>query len=239
VHGLPLSILFILITTMKYKLPIIIINFKTYKEIYGNNGLKIAKAAEQVSKEEGLTIMIAPPIAEVMLYTTQINIPVISQHVDAHEPDRGTGMIPVELIKSTGAVGSIVNHSEHPVNLNSISFVVDKLKKYDMISCVCVQRSSEAGSIAILNPDMVAIEPPELIGGNISVSTAKPEIVAYSVENVREQSNEVAVLCGAGIKSDEDVKKAVDLDVDGILISSGVVLSKNPKEIIENLASGF
>ena len=97
--------------------------------------------------------------------------------------------------------------------------------------------SSEKGSH--LNPDMIAVEPPELIGGDISVSTAKPEIISDTVEIVKEINSDISVLCGAGVKNQEDVSKAITLCSEGILLSSGVVKTSEPRKVLLDLIKGL
>ncbi len=94
-------------------------------------------------------------------------------------------------------------------------------------------------SIAKLNPDFITIEPPELIGGDISVSKANPEIIKKSVDIVRKISPKAMVLCGAGIKTKEDVEKAIQLGAKGVLVASGVVKIKNLEETMEELLKGL
>ena len=59
----------------------------------------------------------------------------------------------------------------------------------------------EAKALAKLNPTYIAVEPPELIGGDISVTTADPAIVSDTVAAVKSVQPKVRVLCGAGVKS--------------------------------------
>ena len=56
----------------------------------------------------------------------------------------------------------------------------------------------EAHQLAGLGPTFIAVEPPELIGGEISVTTADPAIVSETVDAVRGINPNVRVLCGAG-----------------------------------------
>jgi len=93
--------------------------------------------------------------------------------------------------------------------------------------------------IAELGPDFIAVEPPELIGGKISVSDAKPEVISDSVKAVKSINNKIKVLCGAGIHNKEDVKKAVDLGADGILVSSGIVKARNQEAALKDLVNGL
>ncbi|HID24959.1 MAG TPA: triose-phosphate isomerase, partial [Thermoplasmata archaeon] len=85
----------------------------------------------------------------------------------------------------------------------------------------------------------VAVEPPELIGGDISVTSANPEIVTGTVEAVRSINNDIRILCGAGVKNGDDVKKALELGTDGVLLASGVVKAKDKKMVLLDLAKGL
>ena len=66
------------------------------------------------------------------------------------------------------------------------------------MSVACTNNVDTSAAAAILKPDFVAIEPPELIGSGIPVSQAEPEIVEGTVEVIHDISPEVGVLCGAG-----------------------------------------
>jgi len=50
---------------------------------------------------------------------------------------------------------------------------------------------------------------------------------------------DIPVLCGAGIVDEEDVKKAVELGVAGILVSSGIIKSKDPLSTMLKMASAL
>jgi len=97
----------------------------------------------------------------------------------------------------------------------------------------------DAEKIAYLNPDFIAVEPPELIGGTVSVSDAKPEIISSSVKAVKLINNKIKVLCGAGIHNKDDVKKAIKLGAEGVLVASGIVKAENQKTALRDLVNGF
>ncbi|MGC8581962.1 MAG: triose-phosphate isomerase [Thermoplasmata archaeon] len=222
-----------------HTLPVVVINFKSYEQIYGEKGLNIAKYAEKASLENDISIYVAPPVIDIYQYAKALSIPVIAQHVDSAEPSRNTGFITVEMLGSAGAHGSLLNHSEHPISLHDIAISINKLKSMNLKSIVCAPTSEEASAIAMLSPDFIAIEPPELIAGNVSVSKARPELISDTVEKVRKVMPKMPILCGAGIKDGSDVKKAVDLETDGILVASGVVISKDPKRSLDELLKAF
>jgi triosephosphate isomerase len=93
--------------------------------------------------------------------------------------------------------------------------------------------------IAIFSPDFLAIEPPELIGGSVSVTTADPGIVKGTVNEVKKANKKIKVLCGAGIKKGDDVKKAIELGTDGVLLASGVVKATDKEKVMRNLVKGL
>ena len=217
---------------------VMVVNTKAYREGMGNEAIKIAKIMEKVGKETGIRMIIAVQHADVYRVASNVEIDVFAQHIDAIEYGSHTGWILAEGLKEAGAGGSIINHSEHPVTINEIKRSVEILRKNKMESIVCASDNEIAKSVAVFQPDYVAVEPPELIGGDISVTKTKPSVVKNAVESVRKVSNS-AVLCGAGIKNGEDVRKAIELGSSGILVASGVVKAKNKEKIIMEMASAM
>lgn len=217
--------------------PLILINLKTYTEGMGNRAHMIAKAAEQVADESGVTIGVAPSPIDLHPLCHHFSIPVYAQHVDGCEPGANTGHITVEAIRVAGARGSLVNHSERRLTIAEIEASVRGLRARNLIAVVCSNNEMTSAGAAALGPDYVAIEPPELIGSGVSVSKANPEIIRRSVAAVQAVSPKVKVLTGAGIQSGECVKIAVDLGTDGVLLASSVVKSKEPGMVLRDLVS--
>ena len=200
----------------------LIINLKNYNEVSGENSLKIVEDAKKVCLLNRKNIIIAPPPSSILALSKQ-GVPIISQHVDDSTIGATTGFIIPEILKSYGAVGSIINHSEHKIEHSQIKNLVKRLRDLDMISIVCADDMDEVEAISRFSPDYLAIEPPELIGKGIAVSKANPSIIKDSVGLVKQISSTVRVLCGAGIVDKNDIEKALELGSEGILISSGVV----------------
>ncbi|MGB7633391.1 MAG: triose-phosphate isomerase, partial [Nitrososphaeraceae archaeon] len=217
----------------------LIINFKNYLEIAGEKGLELSKVSEQVSNDTGVDIIISPPQPALSQVCATVKTPVLSQHVDFSKPGSTTGFIVPEIVKSYGAVGSLINHSEHRIDsIDSIRELVSILKNLQMVSIVCVRTPEEAGTIANFNPDFIAIEPPELIGSGKAVSTENPSIVTKSISAVVERSDSSKVICGAGIVDKADVESALRLGAKGVLVASGIIKAKSWYDKIHELASG-
>jgi triosephosphate isomerase (TIM) len=217
--------------------PLVLVNLKTYKEGMGNRAHLIATEAERVMRESGVTIGLAPSYIDLHPLAHHFAIPVYAQHVDGCEPGANTGHITVEAIRTAGAAGSLVNHSERRLTLADIESSVRGLQAHKLISVVCSNNEMASAGAAALGPDYVAIEPPELIGSGVSVSKANPEIIRKSVAAVHAINPKVKVLTGAGIQSGECVKIAIDLGTDGVLLASSVVKSKEPGTVLRDLVS--
>lgn len=219
------------------KLPILIINLKEYEQVLGERPIKFAEIAKKLSDKHNVTILIAPP--DPLIDNTAKIILTVSQHLDPYEPGAHTGALLAKEVKELGAIGSLINHSEKRIPHEDIEKCVDLCKEYELISIVCAKDNEEVKKLAKFNPDFIAIEPPELIGGDVSVSTARPEIVKNSVNDVKRISPRTHVLCGAGIKTREDVKKAIELGTKGVILASGVVKAGNVEKAIEELIMGM
>ena len=215
-----------------------IINFKNYDNISGSRSLELAKIASKISRKYKIKIVVCPP-QQVISEITKVSIPVFAQHVDNKEMGSTTGYIVPELVKKSRVSGSLVNHSEHRLASKDIKELVSRLKVLKMTSVVCVKNVSEARKYAKLNPDYIAIEPPELIGTGKAVSKEKPEVIIKSVRAVKDAKNSTRLLCGAGIISGNDVARALELGANGILVASGIVKAKNWERVIEEFSMAF
>jgi triosephosphate isomerase len=215
-----------------------VINCKNYEEIAGEKIIKFVKTAEKVSKKYKVKIAISPPQHLIGLVANS-SIPILAQHVDDYKVGSTTGFVIPELLKKSKVKGSLINHSEHRISSNEIQKLVLKLKQLKMISVVCVKDVVEVKKYAKLNPDYIAIEPPELIGSGKAVSKEKPELIEKAAEAVKSARNKTKLLCGAGIVSGEDVAKAIELGSKGILVASGIIKAKDWNNIMSEFAKSM
>jgi len=221
------------------EIPIIIINFKCYEQATGKKAVELAKVCDSVTKDFKKSIAVSPQFCDIYSVSKEVDIPVLSQHIDPIEPGSHTGHVLPLSVKKAGAVGTLINHSERKLTLDEIKKRVDIAKKYGLISICCSGNLEESKKIAKFDPDFIAYEPPELIGTGIPVSKTKPEVVSNTVKEVKKINPKVKVLCGAGITNGEDVKKAIELGTVGVLLASGVVKSENPRKVLEDMAKSL
>lgn len=216
-------------------LPVIIVNFKTYPSATGKEALELAKIHDKVAKETGASIAIAVQPVDMKMITDQVSIPVLGQHFDAAEEGAFTGHITPHSLQKSGAYGSLLNHAERKLELDDLQKAIDMARSMGLFTVACADTIYTGNAIVELDPDLVAVEPPELIGGDVSVCKANPQIVVDAVEMIGKGK----VLVGAGIKTKEDVASAVKCGASGVLLASGITKSLNPEEKLHELVEGL
>jgi triosephosphate isomerase len=222
---------------LDYSKPFIVLNFKTYKEASGEYALRLAKAAENVQRKTGLNFIVASQAIDLKEIAAAVRIPVYAQHTDYAAIGKSTGNIIAENLMDINVHGTLLNHSEKRLDARIIQKTVLRMKEIDLKTIVCVANNTEAkkySAIKPVRPDFIAIEPPELIGGETSVSSAKPDIIEKAVKACAG----VNVLVGAGIKDNNDLKVALSYGAKGVLLASHFVMSKDPEKFLMDLIRG-
>ena len=219
--------------------PLVVVNYKVYPQVTGKAAVALTQALERVAARVGGHLAVAPGAVELAAVAQATRLPVLAQHVDPLAPGAGTGHVTVESLQAAGAKGSLVNHAERKVGLEVLQATVQRLRAAGMVSLVCAGTVEASRAAAALRPDLVAVEPPELIGGAVSVTSADPGIVRGAVDAVKAIAPEVRVLCGAGVKTGKDVRRALELGADGVLLASGVAAVKEPEKALLDLLEGL
>lgn len=217
------------------RLPIIVVNFKLYEQATGDNALELAKIHERVATETGASIAIAVNPLDLAIIAGQVKIPVFAQHIDPVKYGGHTGYILPDLIKEYGAYGTLLNHAEHPIEHETLAKSIERAREVGLFTIVCANTPQKAQEVVKLNPDLIAVEPPELIGGDVSITKAGPHIIEEAVKLIGENR----VLVGAGVRDPEDVTIALSLGAVGVLLASGVTKSDDPYSVLMGLVSGL
>ncbi len=210
--------------------PVIIVNFKTYAQATGERAERLAKLCEQAAKRHDADIRVAVQAADIYRVSSKVTIPVYAEHVDPIDPGQNTGFILPEDVKAEGAVGTLLNHSEHRLPGKQLEEAVRQAKEAGLKVVLCARTAEEGAALANLAPEFVAVEPPELIGGTVSVSAADPGLIKDAVKLIK-----APLLVGAGVHAAEDVRIALLLGAKGVLLASGVAKAKDPYEALEEL----
>ena len=219
--------------------PLICVNFKIHPQAFGEGAEKLALIMAKVAKEFNVRIVAAVSAFDLSPIVSKVDgLEVWSQHLDPIDQGSYTGSLQPKNAYFHGAKGTLLNHAENNISLETIEKTLSLIPE-GMVTCVCAADVEQARAIAAFGPDMIAVEPPELIGRDISVTTANPDIIKNTVEAVKSVNPNVEVLTGAGVKNGEDVKMAIKLGTIGVLLASGVTKSEDPEAVLRELCSSL
>lgn len=214
--------------------PLILLNFKLYEESSANKALSLAKRLAKVSRKK-YQIAVAPSLLTLKEVAQKTNLKVFSQHTDDVPLGAHTGRISPEELKRIGVKGTILNHSERKIPMKILKEVVEICRNKKLEVVICASSISEVKKVAELKPEYLAYEPKELIGGNTSVTEAKPDIIVKAVDLTAQINPKTKVLCGAGVHSKEDLGHALLLGTKGVLIGHAVPKARNPRKFLSEM----
>jgi len=215
--------------------PILLVNFKTYIESTGKDAVKLAKLIAKIAKQKKADVVIAVEAADIYPVSKAVKIPIYAQHIDPVEEGAHTGAVLAKDVKENGAKGTLLNHSEKRMKYRDLRKSIEIAKKNKLRTVVCVNNIATLRRVRRFKPDYIAIEPPALIGTGISVSTARPGLIRKAVKVARG----VPLLCGAGISSGSDVKRALELGASGVLAASAIVKARDQKAVILDMINAL
>ena len=216
--------------------PLIVVNFKTYASASGATAETLAVAMEAHSNGPARMVAVVSAFDLEAVRRAAPSLEVWSQHLDPVGQGGFTGWLEPKTAIHRGAQGTIINHAEHKVEMDHVQRLLPQLPE-DFPVCGCAADLEEAKSLAEMGPTFIAVEPPELIGGDISVTTADPSIVSDTVAVVKATNPDVRVLCGAGVKNGQDVATAIKLGAEGVLLASGVTKASDVTSVLNDLVS--
>ena len=214
--------------------PLIVVNFKTYSTALAEHAETLGKFMADV--ETNARVVAVTSAFDLSSVSSISGLEVWAQHLDPVGQGSHTGWLEPQTAIARGASGTIINHAEHKVSIDHVRDLMSMLPDGFPI-CACAADVAEARALAELGPTFIAVEPPELIGGDISVTTADPAIVSDTVAAVKEVNPGVRVLCGAGVKNGQDVATAISLGAEGVLLASGVTKASDVSSVLKDLVS--
>ncbi len=217
--------------------PLILINFKNYKEASGKKGISLARRVALVRTDK-YEIAVAPSLlmmGEVAKSVKNAGLSIFAQHADSVTYGKFTGSVSVKELRELKANGTLLNHSEKKLSKSALKNTIELCRKNRLKTIVCASNISEIKEVARLHPDFIAYEPKELIGKNMSVTETRPKIITKVVYLVNAISPKTRVLCGAGIHSKADLGHALLLGTSGVLIGHAVPKARNPQKFLEEM----
>ena len=218
---------------IKIKEPFFEIGPKAY--CYGDEMLKLAKAADEASAKYDVQIILTPQYTDIPFIAGETkHLLVFAQHMDSLSIGRGQGSVLPEAIKYAGADGIMLNHAEKRVSLAELNAAIKRADEVGLATMVCADTIEEAVAIANLNPNIIAAEQPELIGTG---QTSDTDYFKRAIEAVHSVNPEIKVLTAAGISNGDDVYNVIKKGASATGSSSAIFKAEDPAQMIEDMIS--
>lgn len=217
----------------------IFVNFKTYEKGTGVNAVTLALVLEKVAKENGVKIIPVVQASDVYEIVQSSRLEIWVQAIDPIDYGAHTGAVVPEAVYEDGAAGTFLNHSENRfADFNELKKANKRAQEVGLKTLIFSGDLSELENVIKLKPTYVSYEPPELVGSReTSVAQSRPDIISKAVEISKE--HDLPLIVGAGIKSQHDVRKSLELGAVGVVVASDIVTAENPEEEILDLVEGF
>jgi triosephosphate isomerase len=203
--------------------------------LYGKEVLRLAKFADEVSKKYNVQILFTPQYVDIPLLAQETkNLLIFAQHMDPLKIGRGVGSVLPEAIKAAGAVGVLLNHTEKPLSLEVIQRTIQRADEVGLASMVCAGSLEEVEKVAMMNPNILLAESPELIGAG-KRGADDQEAIRKINALVWKINPDILVLHGAGISCGRDVYEIIALGAQATGSTSGIIKAKDPFAMVEEM----
>lgn len=217
----------------------IFVNYKTYEQGSGINATNLTKILEEVAHESQIKIIPVVQVIDAETIIAATTLEVWVQHVDPVSYGAHTGWTLPEEVARIGVSGVFLNHSEHKFDsFDNLYSANEKAMSSNLKTLIFATDIQELKKICGLAPTYVAYEPAELVGSTTtSVAQAKPEIISQAVEIAN--GFDIPLTVGAGIHSQEDIRKSLSLGATGFAVATDIVKADDPRRELLDLTNGF
>jgi len=193
----------------------IFLNFKIYEETSGENTLKLCRLIKDKR--------VIPCLQAVDIYRVKQALPELEiwgQYVD-----------PVGLAAASGV---LLNHSDHPLNLETITATVKLCRREGLKTMIITDSIELIKKTNGLQPDYIGFADPKLIGGPVAMIEAHFDLVKQAVA-----AAQTPLIVGGGIRTTEHVRKSFQAGGKGVLVASELAKSPNPEATLRELIMGL
>jgi triosephosphate isomerase len=203
--------------------------------LFGSEILEVACRADRVGRKYGVDVIVTPQHVDIPLLACRLDhVRIFAQHVDPIERGRGVGSVLAEALLDAGAQGVLLNHTEKPLDPETLARTVARAAGVGLATMVCADTLEDALRIAKLSPDIIIAEAPSLIAGGQRGEEDRLAIAKIN-EAIAAVNPGILVLHGAGIHDARDVYDVIAAGAQGTGSSSGFALAPDPAAMAEEM----
>lgn len=199
--------------------------------VHGKQALEIAQFADSLVDRYDVQIIFSAQYMDIPVISGATkNIHVFAQHVDDVQQGRGVGAILPEAVKDAGAAGTLLNHAEKKLTLNSLYHTIQRCKEIGLISLVCADSLAECIASVNLGADAILKESEDMIGGEKSLISRN---ISEDECEIRKYREDIMILHGAGIKDENDIYNIIYAGATATGATSAIFAKADPFSALE------
>lgn len=203
--------------------------------LYGREVLALAKHADAMSEKYAVQIIFTPQYVDIPLLAHEMKrVLVFAQHMDSLEVGRGIGSVLPEAVKAAGAAGVLLNHVEKRLSMDELRRTMKRADEVELATMVCADNLEDAEVIARMQPNIIIVESPELIGVGKRADGDQEAIVKIN-QTIWNINPEIKILHGAGISCGQDVYEIISAGAQGAGSTSGIIKANDPFAMLEEM----
>lgn len=210
----------------------IFLNFKIYQETSNDHALDLCRLIHRLANKRVIPCLQAVDIFRVKQALPELEI--WGQHADAVGYGKYTGYQAPISLKTAGASGILLNHSEHALDFFTLKKTVAEAKKAKLKLMIIADSVELIQEINALMPDYIGFEDPRLIGGPEAMIDAHFIIVKQA-----SAAAQAPLIVGGGIRTKDQVKKSLQAGGKGVLVASEFAKSTEPQKTLQDLLAGL
>ncbi len=203
--------------------------------LYGKAAVRLAQQAEAAGQKYDVRIIFTPQSVDLRLVAESTKtLLVFAQHMDSLPVGRGVGSVLPEAVKEAGAVGVLLNHVEKRLSVDEVERAIRRADAVGLASMVCADDLEQAMEFARMEPNIIIVESPALIGGGKRAENDR-ESVAHINRTIWEINAGIRVLHGAGINNERDVYDIIAAGSQAAGSTSGIIKAADPFAMLDRM----
>ena len=216
--------------------PYFLVNFKSYEETAGDDGLAFVETIERVSEATDTRFAVAPQLPDLRWIAERTSLPVVAQAAIPRD-DAGMGDATLETVADAGAAAVFVTHPGLEVGFEAVGPRIARCRDLGLESIVWVPDRETARAALSFDPDCLLYERPSDVASEAGMVRTNPERIERFVEFVADESPRTAVFVGGGVRTAEDVERAFACGVDATGAASAAVEADDREGWLRSIAA--
>ncbi|GAA2176219.1 triose-phosphate isomerase [Agrococcus versicolor] len=184
----------------------------------------VAIAAGAAGATHGVTVLVTVPTAMIApVHDLGAGVLVLAQGMGTAGLGPSMDVVTPESLIDAGAAGVMLNHDANPLDDAQLALAIERARGVGLLTVVCADTDADAVRFAALQPDVVLLEPPALIGAD-AADAVRPWIPASSAAiHVAGGDRRVHAMHAGGVASAAIAEAIMAAGADGTGSTSGVL----------------